>query len=70
MIFLFPLGLAIGRTVFILLNEDFGKVAKALALGLTGGSIVLFFTPVHFLLPLAMQLIVCIWVAMYWQMQR
>ena len=70
-IFLSILGLAIGSTVFILLNEDFGKVAKAFALLMTGGSILLMFMPaVHFLVPLAMQLVVCIWVAIYWQIQR
>jgi hypothetical protein len=25
---------------------------------------------VHFLVPLAMQLVICIWVAIYWQIQR
>jgi hypothetical protein len=70
-VFLSVLGLAIGSTVFILLNEDFGKVAKASALLMTGGSILLMFMPaVHFLVPLAMQLVICIWVAIYWQIQR
>jgi hypothetical protein len=70
-IFLGILGLAIGSTVFILVNEDFGKVAKAFALLMTGGSILLMFMPaVHFLVPLAMQLVICLWMAIYWQLQR
>ena len=70
-IFLFPLAFAVAGTIFILINEDFGRVAKAVAVTLTGGSIALLFVPaVHFLIPLAMQLLVCIWLALYFQMQR
>jgi hypothetical protein len=70
-IFLSILGLAVGSTVFILLNEDFGKIAKAFAVALTGGSILFLFMPsIHFLVPLVMQLVVCIWVALYRQFQR
>ena len=63
-IFLFPLAFAFFGTIFILINEDFGRVAKGFAVTLTTASIVLLFTPVHFLVPLAMQLVVCIWLAL------
>jgi hypothetical protein len=70
-IFLFPLALSVVGAVFILFNEDFGPAAKTFAVLLAGGSIPLLFVPaVHFLVPLAMQLVVCIWVALYWQIQR
>jgi len=71
MIFLFPLVLSFIGTV-LLLNEDIGTLWKAVAVALTGGSLVLLFVPAlrtHFLVPLAMQLIVCIWVALYWQIR-
>jgi hypothetical protein len=75
MTFLFwiPLGLSVGGTAFILVNEDFGKFAKAFAVALTVGAILLIFVPalrVHFIIPLAMQLIVCFWVALYLRLQR
>ena len=72
MIFLFPLVLSFVGTVFIVLSEDIGTLWKAVAVALTGGSLVLLFVPAlrtHFLVPLAMQLIVCIWVALYWQIR-
>jgi hypothetical protein len=69
-IFLFPLAFAFFGAIFILINDDFGRVAKSVAVLLAGGSIVLLFTPVHFLLPLAMQLTICIWLALYFQMNR
>jgi hypothetical protein len=69
-IFLFPLAFASFGAIFILINDDFGRVAKSVAVLLAGGSIVLLFTPVHFLLPLAMQLTICIWLALYFQMNR
>jgi hypothetical protein len=69
-IFLFPLAFAFFGTIFILINDDFGRVAKSVAVLLAGGSIALLFTPVHFLVPLAMQLTICIWLALYFQMNR
>ncbi len=69
-IFLFPLAFAFFGAIFILLNDDFGRVAKSVAVLLAGGSIALLFTPVHFLVPLAMQLTICIWLALYFQMNR
>ncbi len=70
-IFFFPLAFAFAGTIFILINEDFGRVAKAFAVLLTGGSIALLFVPdVHFMIPLAMQMVVCIWLALYFKMQR
>jgi hypothetical protein len=69
-IFLFPLAFAFFDAIFILINDDFGRVAKSVAVLLAGGSIALLFTPVHFLVPLAMQLTICIWLALYFQMNR
>jgi hypothetical protein len=70
-IFLFPLGLSVGGTIYIPIDNDFGWLVKAFAVALTGGSIVcLFFPAIHFIVPLAMQLIVCFWLAFYLQMQR
>jgi|GEM_PF-6861930 len=65
-IFLFPLAFAFFGAIFILINDDFGRVAKSVAVLLAGGSIALLFTPVHFLVPLA----ICIWLALYFQMNR
>jgi hypothetical protein len=65
-----PVGVCILRRDFILINDDFGRVAKSVAVLLAGGSIALLFTPVHFLVPLAMQLTICIWLALYFQMNR
>jgi hypothetical protein len=70
-IFLLPLGLSIGATIFILVNSDFGWKAKSFAALLTGASIVCLLLPeVHFAVPLAMQLVVCFWIALYLQLQR
>jgi hypothetical protein len=70
-IFLFPLALSVVGAIFIFFSDDFGPVGKTLALALSFGSIPLLFVPaVHFLVPLAMQLIVCIWVVVYFQIQR
>ena len=72
-IFLFPLALSIAATIYFLISEDIGLVGKVIAVGLTGGSILLTFVPplqTHFLVPLAMQMAVCLWLALYWQMQR
>jgi hypothetical protein len=71
-IFLLPLGLSIGGTIFILVNSDFGWKAKTFAVLLTGASIVCLFLPgvVHFAVPLAMQLVICFWLVFYFQMQR
>ena len=71
--FWIPLGLSVGATAFVLVNDDFGKIAKAFVVALTLGAILLIFVPalrVHFLVPLAMQLIVCFWVALYLRLQR
>jgi hypothetical protein len=72
-IFLFPLALSIAATIYFVISEDFGPVAKACAVLLTLGSILFTFVPplqTHFLVPLAMQMIVCLWLALYWQTQR
>jgi hypothetical protein len=71
-IFLLPLALAIAATIYFLISEDIGLVGKIIAVALTGGSILLTFVPAlqtHFLVPLAMQMIVCLWLALYWKMQ-
>ena len=71
-IFLFPLALAIAATIYFLISEDIGLVGKIIAVALTGGSILLTFVPplqTHFLVPLAMQLAVCLWLALYWKLQ-
>ncbi len=72
LIFLFPLALAIAATIYFLISDDIGLVGKIIAVSLTGGSILLTFVPplqTHFFVPLAMQLIVCLWLAFYWKMQ-
>ena len=69
-IFLFPFAFVFFVAIFILINDDFGRVAESVAVLLAGGSIALLFTPVHFLVPLAMQLTICIWLALYFQMNR
>lgn len=71
-IFLFPLALSVVGTFFLLASDEVGIVGKVIAVLLTGTSIVLQFAftfDVHFMVPLAMQLIVCIWVALFWQLQ-
>jgi hypothetical protein len=71
-IFLFPLALSIAATIYFLISEDIGPVGKVIAVLLTVGSIVFTFVPAlqtHFLVPLAMQITVCLWLALYWKMQ-
>jgi len=71
-IFLFPLALSIAATIYFLINEDIGPVGKGIAVLLTVGSILFTFVPplqTHFLVPLAMQMIVCLWLAIYWKTQ-
>ena len=70
-IFLGPLALSVVATLFYLNSEE-SLVSKCIALALVGTSVFLQFGPwfdVHFLIPLALQLVVCIWMAIYWQMQ-
>ena len=66
-IFLVPLVLSVVMTAVFFMQDADWK-AKAVAAGLVGVSIFLQFQPywaVHFLIPLFLQLAVCIWLAIY-----
>jgi hypothetical protein len=68
-IFIFPLSLSFVGAIFFLFTE-ISWFWKLFALGMVGTSIVLQFAPsleIHFLVPLFMQLIICLWVGIYWQ---
>lgn len=67
-LFLLPLGLSVAATIYFLISDEIGLVGKGIAFGLTGVSILLQIVPaleVHFLIPLAMQLIVCFWLVLF-----
>ncbi|MBI3864196.1 MAG: hypothetical protein HY290_20115 [Planctomycetia bacterium] len=71
MIFLFPLIFSVGGVLFFLTTDADWKW-KALAALLVVVAIVLQFPfgeSVHFLVPLFIQLAVCGWMALYWQME-
>jgi hypothetical protein len=70
MIFLFPLAFSIIGVLFFLAGDVEIKW-KVLAVTLVVVSVVLqfgFAGSVHFLIPLAIQIVVCGWMGLYWQM--
>jgi hypothetical protein len=72
-IFWFPLALGVVGTVFYFLYAEVGLFWKLIMTALTVSSVVLQFAPafseVHFGVPLGMQLVVCLWVALYFQLE-
>lgn len=69
MIFLFPLAFSVAGTIMFML-QDVAVGAKLLMLAFTSSAVFLqFFVGVHFLIPLALELIVCIWLAIWWQLE-
>lgn len=70
-IFLLPLVMSTLGALFYL-GAEVSTVSKGIVLGLVGISVFLQFGPipgVHFFIPLALQLIVCFWLAIFWQME-
>ena len=68
--FLFPLALSVVGTIMFLFADE-ALPPKLLMLALTATSVFLQFAApfdVHFLVPLALQLVVCVWVAIWWQL--
>ena len=73
-IFWFPLALSVVGTVFYFLYGEVGLLWKLIMTGLTVASVVVQFAPglreqVHFGVPLGMQIVVCLWVALYFQFE-
>jgi hypothetical protein len=70
MMFFLPLVVSIiGTVCFVLFTDEAGKW-KALAAGLVVASLLMQFYPAwqtHFLVPLAIQVVVSIWMAIYWK---
>jgi hypothetical protein len=69
-IFLFPLAFSVVGTLMFL-SADETLPAKLVMLALTATAVFLqFFSPfeIHFLVPLALQLVVCAWVVIWWQL--
>jgi hypothetical protein len=69
MIFLFPLAFSVIGVLFFLSSDVEGKW-KLLAAPMVVVSLGLQFglaDYVHFLVPLAIQIVVCIWMAIFWQ---
>jgi hypothetical protein len=72
-IFWLPLALSVIGSGFFVFLTDEKWTLKSLMAGLTVAGLVLQFGlmfRVHFLIPLALQLIVCIWVMVYWKLTR
>lgn len=71
-IFLLPLVLSVFGTGYLLHYSDLDGKWKALAVAMTGTSLVLQFMvrSVPFLVPLVLQVAVSLWVAIYWKMER
>ena len=68
-IFLGPLGLSSVATLFYL-NSDAAGWSKLLAAVLMAVSLILqFAVPVPFLAPLAIQILLCIWITLYYQLE-
>ncbi len=70
-IFLLPLVMSTLGALFYL-GAEVSTVSKGIVLALVGISVFLQFGPffdAHFLIPLALQLIVCFWMAIFWQIQ-
>lgn len=71
MIFLFPLVLSVVGVLFFL-TTDVDWYWMLLAAGLVALSLALQFLPpldVHFLIPLGIQIVVCLWMAVYWKLE-
>ena len=73
-IFWFPLALSVVGTAFYALYGDAGLIWKLIITGLTLAAVALQFLPglrenVHFGVPLGMQIVVCLWVALYFQLE-
>lgn len=69
MIFLFPLILSVVGVMFFL-SSDVDTKWKLLAAAMVIASVGLqfgFAEYVHFLIPLAIQIVICIWMAIFWQ---
>ena len=69
MIFLLPLALSVvGTGYFVFLTEEDRKW-KALMTALTVAALILQFgIPVHFAIPVVLQLIVSVWTIIYWKL--
>jgi hypothetical protein len=66
--FLLPLALSVISTGhFVLFTEEDWKW-KLLAFGLVGTSLLLQFLHVHFIIPLIIQVIVCVGMILYWKL--
>ncbi len=72
-IFRLPLVLSVvGTGFFVFFTEEDWKW-KSLMAALTVAALILqfgFMFKVHFLLPLALQIIVCVWTMIYWKLNR
>jgi len=71
MIFLLPLGFGCVAVLFFCFGSSAGLKWKALAGGLMGLSVILQFfylDAVHYLVPLFIQIVVCMWMILYWKM--
>jgi hypothetical protein len=71
MIFLFPLALSVVGVLFFLVADVEWKW-KFLAGTLLATSLVLQFVPdlnVHFLVPLGIQIVLCLWMGAYWKLE-
>ena len=69
MIFLFPLIFSVVGVMFFL-SSDVDMKWKVLAAAMVIASVGLqfgFAEYVHFLVPLAIQIVICIWMAIFWQ---
>jgi hypothetical protein len=68
--FILPLALSVvGAGHFVLFTEEDWKW-KALAFGMVGTSLLLSFLHVHFVIPLILQVIVCVWMIIYWKLDE
>jgi len=71
MVFYIPLGFSVAFVIsFWLMDEDLKW--KVVATTLVAASLLMQFVPflqVHPLVPLLIQIVVCIWMAIYWKMQ-
>jgi hypothetical protein len=63
-----PLAFAFVGTIFYLF-QDVEPWTKLLMVALLVGSIALRFAGVHFLIPLSLELIVAIWLVIWWQIE-
>ncbi len=68
---LFPLVLSLVGAVFFFITADTGLIWKLLALGLAlGAAYMQFFTAVPVAVPVLMQIALCIWFVLYWQIDQ